>query len=43
LTAATAGSVQRADFSDISGGWTPDPAFDEIIASQRRIDRGKWK
>jgi len=23
--------------------WTPDPDFDEIIASQRQIDPVKWK
>lgn len=43
LAAATIGAVQRADFSDVAGGWTPDPGFDEVLASQRRIDRDKWK
>ena len=43
LTNATVGCATRADFSDLVGQWTPDPAFDEIIASQRRIDRDKWK
>jgi len=33
----------RADFSDLVGCWTPDPAFDEIIASQRKIDWAKWE
>ena len=30
------------DFSDLAGSWTPDPAFDEILAAQRQIDPGKW-
>ena len=33
----------RADFSDLVGKWTPDPAFDEILAAGRKIDRDKWK
>ena len=36
-------STLKADFSDLVGKWTPDPAFDEIVASQRRIDTAKWK
>jgi hypothetical protein len=43
LTVATVSRKQRADFSDLAGRWTPDPAFDEILAAQRRIDRDKWK
>ena len=43
LTGATVGRKQRADFSDITGQWTPDPAFDEILAAQRQIDWEKWK
>jgi hypothetical protein len=43
LTAATTGGRKRADFSDLVGQWVPDPAFDEIIASQRQIDPDKWK
>lgn len=43
LTRATIGQSQKADFSDLVGQWTPDPAFDEIIASQRQIDWEKWK
>jgi hypothetical protein len=31
------------DLSDIVGKWTPDPAFDQVIASQRQIGWGKWK
>jgi hypothetical protein len=43
LTAATIGDRCRADFSDIVGRWTSDPAFDEILAAQRQIDWDKWK
>ena len=43
LTRATIGRTRKADFSDLVGQWTPDPAFDEIIAAQRQIDRDKWK
>ncbi len=43
LIAATAGHKQRADFSDLVGRWTPDPAFDEVLASERQIDWDKWK
>lgn len=43
LTAATVGRKQRADFSDLVGRWTPDPAFDEVLAAQRHIDWDKWK
>ena len=43
LTVATVGRKQRADFSDLVGRWTPDPAFDEILAAQRQIDWDKWK
>jgi hypothetical protein len=43
LTAATIGGQRKADFSDIAGKWVPDPAFDEILASQRQIDWDKWK
>jgi hypothetical protein len=43
LTVATIGRLKRADFTDLVGQWTPDPAFDEILASQRRIDPDKWK
>jgi plasmid stability protein len=43
LTAATVGRMKRADFSDLAGPWTPDPAFDEILAAQRHIDSDKWK
>jgi len=43
LGEATAGRRRLVDFSDVTGPWTPDPAFDEILAAQRRIDRTKWK
>jgi hypothetical protein len=43
LTLATIGRLPRADFSDLVGRWTPDPAFDEILAGQRQIDLDKWK
>jgi len=42
LTAATLQGARRADFSDVVGKWTPDPAFDEIVAAQRQIDPDKW-
>jgi hypothetical protein len=43
LTRATIGRTRKADFSELVGQWTPDPAFDEIIAAQRQIDWDKWK
>ena len=43
LTRATLGQAKRADFSDLVGRWTSDPAFDEILAAQRQIDWDKWK
>ena len=43
LAAVTIGDKPRADFSDLVGRWTPDPAFDEILASQRQIDWDRWK
>ncbi len=43
LTAVTTGLRKRADFNDVAGQWTPDPAFDEIIDAQRQIDSDKWK
>ena len=43
LSEAAIGARNRADFSDLVGKWTPDPAFDEILAAGRRIDRDKWK
>jgi hypothetical protein len=43
LTRAAIGRPRRTDFSDLVGRWIPDPAFDEVIASQRQIDWDKWK
>lgn len=43
LAAATIGRPRRADFSQFVGAWIPDPAFDEVISSQRQIDWDKWK
>ena len=43
LTMATTGKKKYADFSDLVGGWVPDPGFDETIRSQRQIDWDKWK
>jgi plasmid stability protein len=43
LTHVAVGERPRADFSDLVGRWTPDPAFDEMLASQRQIDWDKWK
>ena len=42
LTVAAIGGQPRTDFSGLAGGWTPDPAFDEILAAQRQIDLDKW-
>ena len=43
LTRALIGRPVKADFSGLVGKWQPDLAFDEIVASQRRIDAAKWK
>jgi hypothetical protein len=43
LSEAAMGAKIRADFSDLVGKWTPDAAFDEILAAARQIDRDKWK
>ena len=43
LTAVTMCATKRADFHDVTGQWTPDPAFDEIMASQRQIYPDQWK
>ncbi len=40
LSKLATSATQKADFSDLVGRWTPDPGFDEILASQRQID---WK
>ena len=43
LSEAVTGARNRADFSDLVGKWTPDAAFDRILAAGRQIDRDKWK
>lgn len=43
LSEAALGARRRADFSDLVGKWTPDAAFDEILATGRQIDRDQWK
>ena len=43
FTAASIDRPRPADFSDLFGRWTPDPEFDDIVASQRRIDLDKWE
>ena len=43
LSEAAIGARSRADFSDLVGKWTPDAAFDEILAAGRKIDRDQWK
>jgi hypothetical protein len=43
LTCAVMGHKRYADFSDLVGQWTSDPAFDEIIAAQRQVDLEKWQ
>jgi hypothetical protein len=43
LTVAAIGKQRKADFSDLVGQWTEDPAFDEIMASHRQVDLDKWK
>jgi hypothetical protein len=42
LTEATIGVRRKTDLWDVTGRWIPDPAFDEIMASQRQIDWDKW-
>jgi hypothetical protein len=43
LIHVTGSHRQRADFSDLVGKWTPDPAFDEILAAQRQVDPDQWR
>ena len=43
LTIAAVGQKRRANFTDLVGRWTADPAFDEVLAAQRQIDPDKWK
>jgi hypothetical protein len=34
---------KQRDLSDLAGTWVEDPAFDEAIADQDRIDPDLWK
>jgi len=43
LSEATSGAKIRADFSDLVGKWTSDPAFNEVLSAGRKIDQSKWK
>ena len=43
LSQAAGVREKKLDFSDVPGKWVEHPAFDEIIASQRKLDWGKWK
>jgi hypothetical protein len=43
LSEAALGARKRADFSDLVGTWTPDAAFDEVLATGRQIDPDKWR
>jgi len=43
LTGTAIGARRRPDLSNVTGGLVPDPAFDEIVVSQRQIDSEKWK
>ena len=42
IATAVIGQRQRADFSELTGKWVDDPAFDEVIAVQRQVDPDKW-
>ena len=43
LAGGVAGRTKKADFSDLTGRWIADAAFDDVIAAQRQIDWDKWK
>ncbi|MEP7353466.1 MAG: toxin-antitoxin system HicB family antitoxin [Acidobacteriota bacterium] len=43
LSRSLLGEPQRADFSDVTGGWAGDKAFDAALTDQRRIDPKLWK
>lgn len=43
LSTSANARTKKADFSALVGKWVPDPAFDEVIASQRKIDPELWK
>jgi hypothetical protein len=35
--------VKRRDLSDIRGTWREDPAIDEALRDQRRVDPDLWR
>jgi plasmid stability protein len=35
--------TRKRDLSDIVGTWQPDPAFDEAIADQDKVDEEMWR
>jgi len=35
--------VRKRDLSDIVGTWQADPAFDEAIADQDKVDEEMWR
>ena len=35
--------IRRRDLSDIAGSWIEDPAVDQALEDQRRIDRELWE
>lgn len=35
--------MRYRDVSDIAGTWVEDPAFDDAIADQDRVDEAMWK
>ncbi|HUB18301.1 MAG TPA: hypothetical protein VL990_06680 [Acidobacteriaceae bacterium] len=35
--------VRKRDLSDIVGTWQDDPAFDEAIADQDKVDEEMWR
>jgi hypothetical protein len=41
LTRSLVARPVKADFTGLVGKWVADPKFDEVIASQRRIDPDK--
>lgn len=43
LMAATTGRRKYADFSDLVGGWRPNPEFEAALEAQRTIDEELWK
>jgi len=37
------GRKKVTDLSDLVGTWEPDPEFDAVMATMRKIDWKKWK